>query len=584
MFQTDEREFTKSNELHFRKIEHDIEKINNNNKALNIANEVKPRINDLDKKISKSFSNDNYSTGKENNTINEEIENGRSTQIVSKDHWYQNKKLSDSEKEDKYFNEYKKSLNDKNFTYENNPSKEEAKESNSKKNTFEDKNLVENVKNQPESNKNSSHYENIEHNGSKYLKNKFTYSKINKTVPGGILSNNDYSYPKKNETILHYNNLKNILNQNKNSEGKYENSILNESEKYNQNQNGPEGATYNDTKYKKPIIDNANHTETTSILNTFENKSSNKELNDSGANKIPSGSENKLNRDYSKNSNYIGQRTYNTTLSSNNEIKYKTANEGTTIVDTSNQSQPKDDKSIVDDNKTPGGVLTQHNTNQTYSQKNYPESKLSQNAEEKNEIKSRTNVNDSTIEGTPHENSENKPIGDGDKSVNSNDIDTKNHNTSDDSSMIDMNEKNIKNNYNTTSGSDNNNIAFTIRPTENSPSNTVVNDYKTRSGKINGLSTESPVDSSSNNIKIIDKSELNGTIINKTDNVKNSIQPDQSKSEPIGDLSDDNKSDNFKTTADSSNQLGNGIGFGKLFSKIFPNGVNFSPSTIIGAL
>jgi len=148
---------------------------------------------------------------------------------------------------------------------------------------------------------------------------------------------------------------------------------------------------------------------------------------------------------------------------------------------------------------------------------------------------------------------------------------------------IDVHENNrLKNNN--TSGNDDNIIAVTIKPTKTNPSNTMVNDYTNESGEVNGSSTESPVDGSLNNIKTNNKSEPNGTIINETNNVKKNLQPNQSKPVPSAHSSDNEESDNSKTTTDNTNQSGNGFSFDNLFSKIFPNGIHVSATTIIGAL
>ncbi|CAI6365347.1 unnamed protein product [Macrosiphum euphorbiae] len=624
------RESTNSNLIPSRKIEFDYEtsNINKNDKSLNIENKEKPNLNDLYNKFYKSFRNGHFSTSKENKITNDEIKNGNTTQISSKDQ----KRQSDKENKDNYLNKYKKTVNEKN-------EKEEAKGSNSKNNTPEDKM--------------SSDYEN----------NKL-WIKKNNTVPF-IPSKKEYSYPEKNETILHYNDLKKYLNQNKNSEGKYENSVLRESTEYDENKDGklnhefPEDVSNNDVKYKKPI-DNENM-EKTWRRNTFENQTSNKEMNDSSDNKKPSDNEKKLNQDNSKESNLNNDSSiYNRIPNTGNRIKYSTANEGTIFVTKDNQSQSKDNKSIIyDNNKVPGDVTKENITNQTHSKNNNPDSKSFPKEKQKNEIeKHPNNVNSSITESTPRADSttENKPTGSGDKGIDANTFNTTKHTTNYDTnqthsqnnnsesksfqkedknneiinnpknvnslitestpradsttenkptgsgdkdvdantinkpkpntnygnSTTDSNENNtMKNNNNSTSGKDDNTIAVT---TKTSPSNTMVNDHTNESGEVNGSSTESPVDGSINNIKTNNKSEPNGTIINETNNINKNLQPDQSIPVPSAHSSDNDESDNSKTTKDSTNQSENGFSFGNLFSNIFPNGIHVSAATIIGAL
>jgi hypothetical protein len=113
-----------------------------------------------------------------------------------------------------------------------------------------------------------------------------------------------------------------------------------------------------------------------------------------------------------------------------------------------------------------------------------------------------------------------------------------------------MNEKNkMKNNY--------------FKPKENGPSNT------NESGEVNGSSTELPIDTStfyeSNNIKTNNISKQNGTIINHIDNVNKNIQPEQLEPEPSANLSDNNESDDLKTTENSTNQSENSFSFSKIF-------------------
>ncbi|XP_001947368.2 putative uncharacterized protein DDB_G0289263 [Acyrthosiphon pisum] len=620
------RESTNSNLIPPRKNEFDYKtsNINKNNKSLNTENREKPNINDSYNKFDKSFSNEQFSTSKENKITNDEIKNGNTIQISSKDH----KKQSDNENKDKYLNKYVEAVNEKN-------EKEESKGNNSKTNTPEDKM--------------SADHEN----------NKFWIEK--KNIVPGIPSKREYSYPEKNEIISHYNDLKKYLNQNKNSEGKYENSVLRESTKYDENKYGklnhefPEDVSNNDMKYEK-TIDNENM-EKTSIQNTFENPTSNKEINDSSDNKKPSDNEKKSNQENSKKSNFNNDsRTYNRIPNTDNRIKYNTANEEKIVDTEDNQSQSKDNKSIIyDNNKVPGDVIKGNIANQTHSQNNNSESKLFPKEDQKNEIENHPkNIINSITERTPRADSktESKPTGSGDKGVDANTFNTTKHTTNDDTNQthsqnensesksfqkedqkneivnnpknvnssitertpradstenkptgkyvdantintpkpntndgnptIDVNENNtMKNNYNSTSGNDDNTITVT---TKTSPSNTIVNDHTNESGEVNGSSTESPVDGSLNNIKTNNKSEPNGTIINETNNVNKNLQPDQSKSVPSAHSSDNDESDNLKTTTDSTNQSGNGFSFNNLFSNIFPNGIHVSAATIIGAL
>jgi len=543
---------TNFNEIPSRKNEFDYEtsNLNQNRISSNIENKEKPIINDLPNKFNRSFNNEYFSTSDENKTTNEEIKNGNSVKIISKDQ----EKQSDSEKEDNYLNKHRKSLYEKN-------EKEEAKIGNSKTNTPEDKT--------------SAQYKNKEHYPSDDFENKFTYFKINNTVPGR-LSNKENSYPGKNETIENYNNLKKYLDQNKNSEGKYENSVISESDKYNENIDGKlnqgilKDTSNNDMKYNKSK-DNKNM-EKTSKRNTFGNKTSNEEVNDSGDTKKPSNNDSHI---YNKNPN------------SDNGIKYNTT-DGGKIVDISYQDQSKGNKSIVYDNMVPGVVIKENKANQTHSQINNPESKSFQKDDKKNEIENNPkNVNGSITESTPPADSstENKLTGSGNKSVDVNTINTKIQTTNNDNPTIDANEKNeMKNNHSSTSASDDDIIAVTVEPTKTSPTNTMVNDYTNESGKPNGSSIESPVNGSLNNTKINNKSEPNGAIINEVNNVHKNIQPDQSIPESSAHSSNSDENDDIKTTTDNTNQSGNGFSFDKLFSDIFSTDNQISATKIIIAV
>lgn len=585
MFQTDHEKYNvrvpnNFNEIPSRKNEfhYETSNFNQNRTSSNIENKEKPNINDLDNKFNKSVSNEYFSTRNKNKTTNEETKNGNSPKIVSKD---QEKQL-DNGNENNYLKKYKKSLYEKN-------GKEESKIDNSKTNTPEEKMSADHIiNNKLWIKKNKSKYENKEHYPSNDFENKFTYFKINNTVPGRS-SNEEYSSPGKNETIAHYNNLKKYLDKNKNSEGKYENSVISESNKYNENRDGKinqdilEDATNNDIKYKSK--DNENM-EKTSKRNTFENKTSNKEMNDSGDQKKPSNNEKNLNQDNSEKLNLNNDsRTYNKTPNSDNGIKYNTTN-GEKIVDVSYQSQSKDNKSIVNDNKVPVDVTKENIANQTHSQNNNPEPKSFQKDDKKNAIENNPkNVNGSITQSTPRAASttENKPTGSGNKGDDANTINTTTHSTNNGNPTIDANEKNkMKNDYSSTSNDDI--IAVTVEPTKTSPANTIVNDYTNESGKVNGSSTESPVNGSLNNIKTNNKSEPNGTVINEINNVNKNLQPDLSIPVPSAHSSKIDENDTIKTTTENTNQSGNGFSFNKLFSNIFPNGIHVSATTIIGAL
>lgn len=579
LFQTDHEKYnvrvpTNLNEIPSRKNEfhYETSNFNQNRTSSNIENKEKPNINDLDNKLNTSFSNEYFSTRDENKTTNEEIKNDNSSKIISKD---QEKQL-ENENEDNYLKNYKKSLYEKN-------GKEESKIDNSKTNTHEEKMSKDHIMNKKLwIKKNISQYENKEHYPSNDFENKFTYFKINNTVPDRS-SNKEYSYPGKNETITHYNNLKKYLDQNKNSEGKYENSVISESNKYNENRDGkinqeiPEDASNNDIKYKSK--DNETM-EKTSKRNTFENKTSNKEMNDSGDQKKPSNNEKNLNQDNSEKLNLNNDsHTYNKTPHTINREK---------IVDVSYQSQSKDNKSIVNDKTAPVNVTKENIANQTHSQNNNPEPNSFQKGDKKNEIENYPkNVNGLITKSTPRDDSttENKPNGSGNTGVDANTNNTTTHSTNNDNPTIDANEKNkMKNDYSSTSGSNDKIIAVTVEPSKTSPANTIVNDYTNESGKVNGSSTESPVNGSLNNIKTNNKSEPNGTVINEINNVNKNLQPDQSIPVPSAHSSNSDENDTIKTTTDNTNQSGNGFSFDKLFSKIFPNGIHVSATTIIGAL
>ncbi|XP_022173979.1 putative uncharacterized protein DDB_G0291812 [Myzus persicae] len=636
------RESTHSYEIPSRKngFDYETRNINKNNKSSNIANEKKPHMNYLDNKFNKSFRNENFRTIKENKTNNEEIKNGNSTRVNSK---YQEKQ-SDSENKDNYLNKYKKSFYEKN-------EEEEAKSGHFKPNTPEDKMSADHImNNKPWIKHNMLHYENKAHYPSNNFENKLAYFKINNIVPG-VSSNKEYNYPGKNESISHYNDLKKYLNQNKNTEGKYENSVISESTKYDENMFGnlyPENALNNDTKYKK-FRDNEN-IEKTSSRNTFENKTSDKEMNDFGEHKIPSDNKTKLKQDNSKKSNLNNDpRIYNKTPNTDNEIIYNTTDEQ--IFNTSYQRQSKDNNSIIYDNKVPGDVTKENKANQTHSQNNNPETKSSQIEDQKNEIENNPKkVNGSITESTPRTDSmtENKAKGSGDKGVDAHNINRTKHSTNNGANQthsqnnnpeskssqkneIENNPKNVngsitestprtdsmtgnkangsgdkgvdantiniantnetnptnkmKNDYNSTSDSDNNTTSVTVKPTKTSSPNTKDNDYTDESGEVNGSSTESPVDGSLHNITTNNKSEPNGTIANEINNVNKNLQPDQSIPVPSAQSSDSDENDEIKTTTtDSTSQSGNGFSFDKLFSNIFPNGIHISAATIIGAL
>lgn len=500
------------------------------------SNKIPSTKNSLDHKIynfnnnNKSFSNENDSISKENKINNEEIKNRNSTQNISADQ----KKQPDNVHKDNYLNEYEKSPYKKDET-------EKAKGGSSKTNTPENKILAD--------------HENNNNYSSNDLKNKFTNLKINNTVPS-TSNSNEYGYPGKNETILHYNSLKKYLNQNKNSEGKYENSVIN-------NINEP-------TKYdqKKDDITNQNvpEMEKNSKRKTFENKTSNKEINDFVDNIKPSDNEKKFNQKYPQKSNLYND-TNNNALNLNNGIKHNTIDEGKKI-DISNQSQSKNTKSIIhDDSKVSSDRAKENNTNQTHSQKNDLVDSRSQEVDSKTEIKNNgRDINGSIISG---DDAEKNPTDSEDKSVDTNNINTTRHSISDNNKIIDADERNImKNSYNITS--DDNKTAFvvTIKPTKNRPSN--INE----SGEVNGSSTELPINTSSNNIETDSKLEPNGTIINYVSSVHKNIKPNQLEPVPSENLSDNSKSDDLNTNEDSANQPENTSS-----SKIYVSG-----ATIIGGL
>uniref|UniRef100_A0A2S2PDS5 MRH domain-containing protein n=1 Tax=Schizaphis graminum TaxID=13262 RepID=A0A2S2PDS5_SCHGA len=485
------------------------------------SNKIPLQKNAFDHKIfnsnnkNKSFINENDNTSKENKTNNEEIKKGNSNQIFSKTQ----KKHSDIENKDDYLKKYENSLYEK---IEN----EEAKGGNSK--VYENKMLVDHENNDTYSNKD--------------LENEFTNLKFNNTI-SGTSYNNKYSYPGKNETIMHYNNLKKYINQNKNSEGKYENSAINESTKYDQNKDGQLN------QYVPKIEKN-------STPNIFEKKTSNKEMNDSKEDKKPSDNKKKFNQDYSKKLN-LNNDTNNKISDSVNEDKNNTIDKRK-IVDISNQSQSKNTESIIyDDNKAPGNTV---NENQTRNQKKNLESNPFQEVDSKTVIKNNT-INDII---TPRVDSKNKPTDSEDTHVDTNNINVTKHNTSDDDKIIDTNEKNkMKNNY--------------FKPKENGPSNA------NESGEVNGSYTELPIDTSTfyeyNNIKTNNKSKQNGIIIIHINNVNKDIQPEQlePEPEPNANLSDNNESDDLKTIENSTDQSENSFSFSKIFG-------NDSIAKIIGSI
>ncbi|XP_025193757.1 putative uncharacterized protein DDB_G0282133 [Melanaphis sacchari] len=421
---------------------------------------------------------------------NEEIKNRNSIKITSKDQ----KNQFDNEN---YLNEYKKSLYEKSEM-------EKAKGGNLKINTPEDKMLID--------------HENNYNYSSNDLENKLNNSKINNLITVPVISlNNEYSYPGKNENILRYNNLKKYLNKNKNSESKNENLLITKLIKKDQNKNGK-------------LNQNVSEIEKFLRQNTFENQTSNKEINDSEDNKIPSDNEKKFNQDYLKKSN-LNNDTKNNTLNSYNGVLNSIINEGK-IADTSNQSQSKDNTSIIyDDNKVPDDTITKNYVNQTYSQRTNLEPKSFQKVDSKTVMKNNnSNINNSM---TPRKDSENKPIVSED-TVDTNHIYVTKQNASDDNTIIDANEKNkIKSNYNLTSGNDENAFVVTIQSTTNNPSN------KNETSEVNGSSTESSsVNTSLNNIKMNNKSESNDTSINNIDNVNKNTQPDQLEPKSSAKLSD----------------------------------------------
>ncbi|XP_050055752.1 putative uncharacterized protein DDB_G0282133 [Aphis gossypii] len=483
------------------------------------SNKIPSTKNSLDHKMynfnnnNKTFSNENDSISKENKINNEEIKNRNSTQNISTDQ----KKQPDNVNEDNNLNEYEKSIYEKDET-------EKAKEGSSKINTPENKILAD--------------HENNNNYSSNDLENKFTNLKINNTVPSTSY-NNEYGYPGKNETILHYNSLKKYLNQNKNSEGKYENSVINninESTKY-------------DKKKDDILNQNVPEMEKISKRKTFENKTSNKEINDSVDSKKPSDNEKKFNPEYPQKSNLYND-TNNNALNLNNGIKHNIIDEGKKV-DISNQSQSKNTKSIIhDDSKVPGERAKENNTNQTHSQKNDLVDFRSQEVDSKTVIKNNArDINGSII---PRDDDEKKPTDVEDKSIDTNNINTTRHSTRDDNKIIDADERNImKNNYNITSDNDKTAFVVTIKPTKNSPSN--INE----SGEVNGSSTELPINTSSNNIETDTKLEPNGTIISYINGVHKNIKPNQLEPVPSENLSDNSKSDDLNTNEDSANQSEN---------------------------
>ncbi|XP_026804026.1 protein PFC0760c-like [Rhopalosiphum maidis] len=513
-FSTRENLTTKSEEWRTAHEEYNVKESTNSNKMPLQKNAFDHKIFNSNNN-NKSIINENDNNGKENKTNNEDIKNGNLTQIISK----AQKKQLDIENKDNYLKTYEKSLLAK-------IEKEETKGGNSK--IYENKMLIDHENNDTYSNND--------------LENKFTNLKFNNTV-SGTSYNNEYSYPRKNETILHYNNLKKYINQNKNSEGKNENSVINKLTKYDQNKDGELNQYV--SKMEKNLT-----------RNTFEKKTSNKKMNDFEEDKNSSDNEKKFNQDYSKKS-YLNNDTNNKTSNSVNGDKSNTINERK-IVDISNQSQSKNNKSIIyDDNKVPGNIV---NENQTQIQKKNLESNPFQ------EVDSKTVIKNNTINGiiTPRDESKNKPTDSEDIHVDTNNINVTKHNTSDDDKIIDTNEKNkMKNNY--------------FKPKENGQSNT------NESGEVSGSSTELPIDTStfyeSNNIKTNNKSKQNGTIINNINNVNKNIQPEQlePEPEPSANLSDNNVSDDLKTTENSTNQSENSFSFSKIFG-------NDSTAKIIGSI